>query len=832
MRRYLSTLRSGLLTVALLALAPVAVLAVLATWGVANHMERLQQDDALLLAHTANLRLEQGHHPAPSAETLGLPAGARLWIVDNQGNAEGDGLFPALPPSDIPFVPTTVRIGDRWLASVPMDEPGRRLVVIKPPGTHGLATMLGEMGGGLAAALALSLTIAWTGVRRLVLTKVERLEMAAGRIRAGESGVRSGLASDPGEFGSLARTFDAMAAALDRRTRDLQHSLRASDDRFQQMARAQPCGIFRTDADLRVTYVNPRCVVLAGRSEAALLAGGWQQCVHPEDEAWVGEIVERAHSRGMAVDLPECRVLRPDGSIVWVLVRDALERDGDGAIIGRIATVVDVTTLKHTTEALRESEERFRKLARIVPVGIFRTDGEGDCTYANDSLATILGRPKQELRQQNWRDLLHPDDRARLDEAGGEPGSRELRLVRPDGRDVWVLVREVDELDWRGAAVGRIGTMSDITGQIMARDALRLSEERFRVALKHSPVAVFAQDHDLRYTWMFNGPPGSEMIVGHREEEIFSPEEGAHLTAIKHDVMLSRCGRREEVTCTLADITRTYDTWYEPMLDEHGTVTGLVGAAVDITKMRQLNAALDEAREQAEQANEAKSRFLAAASHDLRQPFQAMRLFRAALVPFLTAPRAEAIATKLDEAMTAGEQLLTALLDISTLEAGIVAPKAIPISAADLVARLAREFQPQVEAHGLALKVHLCPALVRTDPVLLERILRNLLHNAVRYTHAGGILLAARRRGDRLVFQVWDTGIGIPAEQQERVFEDFYQIGNPGRDRSHGLGLGLSVVARTARLLDHPVTLQSRHGQGSVFSVSVPLAAGQAEAAA
>jgi signal transduction histidine kinase len=237
-----------------------------------------------------------------------------------------------------------------------------------------------------------------------------------------------------------------------------------------------------------------------------------------------------------------------------------------------------------------------------------------------------------------------------------------------------------------------------------------------------------------------------------------------------------------------------------------------------------LHTALVAAREEAERANEAKSRFLAAASHDLRQPFQAMRLFRAALTPYLSAPAAEGIAGKLDEAMTAGEQLLNALLDVSTLEAGMVTARPVPVSAGELIERLAREFQPQVEAHGLRLRAVARPALILTDPVLLERMLRNLLHNAVRYTERGGILIGARRRGGRLVFQVVDTGIGIAADQHDKVFEDFYQIGNPSRDRSCGLGLGLSVVARMAMLLRHPVSLRSQPGRGSTFSVSVPLA--------
>lgn len=836
MLRLASTLKVRLLTVAVVAMAPVAILSTLAVWGLADHMDRLHQDEALLLAHTAKLRLQQGYmgnRPA-SAKTLGLASGIRLWLVDAAGNSVGDGDMPPLPTARIAFEPAQMRAGDVMLASVPVEPPGSRLVVAMPPELRlsRLNTMLGELSTSLALALALSLTIAWIGIRRLVLTKVEILDRAASRIRAGEMKVRSGLAESPCEFGSLARTFDAMSSALDQRAMDYQHSLRESEARFQQMARVAPTGIFRVDAAFQVTYANPWCVELSGRSHGELVSGGWLQCIHPDDYPWVLDSVKNAQARQMEIELREFRILRPDGSVVWVLVRDALERDISGAVAGRIATMVDVTSLKQTTEALRESEERFRKLARIAPVGIFRADADGDCTYANDSLATITNRPKHELRGQNWRQMLHPDDCARVEQAEGDPGPRELRLLRPDGREAWVLVREVVERDVCGEIVGRIGTMFDITGQMMARQALRTSEERFQVALKHSPVTVFAQDLDLRYTWMFNGLPGTEHIIGRCDDEIFPPEEFARLSAIKHDVLLTRCGRREEMICGITGAPRIIDVWIEPLLDEHGVVTGLVGAAVNITEARQLQAALVEAREEAERANEAKSRFLAAASHDLRQPFQAMRLFRAALSPFLAAPKAEAIVTKLDEAMTAGEQLLKTLLDISTLEAGIVAPKPIPISAADLVARLAREFHPQVAAHGLTLKVHAWHAIVTTDPVLLERVLRNLLHNAVRYTPAGGILIGARRRGDRLVFQVWDTGIGIAPDQQEKVFEDFYQVGNPGRDRSCGLGLGLSVVARTARLLDHPINLQSRYGRGSVFSISVPLAPTRNQAAA
>ena len=687
------------------------------------------------------------------------------------------------------------------------------------------------MAFSLAAALALGLVIAGVGIHWLVLRKVAQLERAASRIRAGEIGVTSGLATDCGEFGRLARTFDSMAGALDQRARSFQHSLRESEARFTQMAGAAPTGIFRLDPHFRLTYANPWFLTLMGRPEGEMLGRSWLNCVHPDDRPWVGDIVERARARDTELELRECRILRPDGSVVWVLVRDTPEYDAAGRVAGRIGTVVDVSTLKRVTEALRDSEERFRKLARIAPVGIFRADTAGACTYANNTMASILGRPKHDLRGHDWRDLLSPDA---PEPPPGKDGQHEVQLRRADGRDVWVLINEVVERDLRGVAVGRIGTMADITGQILAREALRASEERFRVGLKHSRVTVTAYDAELRYIWMFNGLPGTESAVGRCASDLYEAEGAGRLIALQRAVLSTGVGRRDTIrlVCRNSGSVHEVDVWYEPMMDEHGAIVGLVGAAVDITEERRLHEELVAARESAERANEAKSRFLAAASHDLRQPFQAMRLFRAALSPFLTDPRAEGVASKLDEAMNAGEQLLNTLLDVSTLEAGIVNAKPGPVSAADLLERLAREFQPQVEARGLRFKVVTRPALITTDAVLLERMLRNLLHNAVRYTEKGGILVGARRRGDHLLFQVVDTGIGIAATQQDKVFEDFYQVGNPGRDRTRGLGLGLSVVARMARLLNHPISLRSMPDRGSVFSVSVPLARNSDQAAA
>lgn len=241
-----------------------------------------------------------------------------------------------------------------------------------------------------------------------------------------------------------------------------------------------------------------------------------------------------------------------------------------------------------------------------------------------------------------------------------------------------------------------------------------------------------------------------------------------------------------------------------------------------------LIAGLERERDRAEAANLAKSRFLAAASHDLRQPVHALGLFASALAAMaqrgdVRAAEAGNIAAKLRAVLKNLGGLLHGLLDISRLDAGVVAAAPQPVPLSRFLADLRDEFAGPADAAGLSWTVVPSAAWVRSDPVLLKRILDNLVANALRYTEHGGVLLGCRRKGPMLQIQVVDTGIGIPAHQQDAVFDEFTQLDAPRRDRQQGLGLGLAIVRRLSRLLDHPVALRSVPGGGSVFSVQVPL---------
>lgn len=238
-----------------------------------------------------------------------------------------------------------------------------------------------------------------------------------------------------------------------------------------------------------------------------------------------------------------------------------------------------------------------------------------------------------------------------------------------------------------------------------------------------------------------------------------------------------------------------------------------------------LEAKVAQRTQQLQDKDRAKTRFITAASHDLRQPIQAATLFIDSLKHSRVDEQQRKTLDQLDRSVKSLGELLDGLLDISKLDANAIQPKCIKVGVHALLARLEAEFSSQALAKGLRLRVHYPRPDIElyTDPQLLMTLLRNLLSNAVKYTHHGGILLGARRREGRVALQVWDTGIGMQADQLERIFEEFYQIDNPQRDRSNGFGIGLAIARRTAELLGYPLKCVSQPGRGTRFELLPPI---------
>jgi signal transduction histidine kinase/ActR/RegA family two-component response regulator len=245
----------------------------------------------------------------------------------------------------------------------------------------------------------------------------------------------------------------------------------------------------------------------------------------------------------------------------------------------------------------------------------------------------------------------------------------------------------------------------------------------------------------------------------------------------------------------------------------------------EIEERRIAQAQVEEARAEAERANQAKSRFLAAASHDLRQPLQAMFMFADVLRLHIADSRGGETLTHIERSLDVLKEMLDSLLDVSRLDVNVIHPTLAAVAVQPLLDDIVDDYRRIAEGKGLVLsRGGRCGARVTSDPNLLARMVRNLVENAIRYTERGRVTLSAHVAGERVHVDVEDSGIGIAPDQLGRIFEEFHQVGNPERDKARGLGLGLAIVQRLSTILNHPVTVTSTLGKGSTFSITLPLA--------
>lgn len=388
----------------------------------------------------------------------------------------------------------------------------------------------------------------------------------------------------------------------------------------------------------------------------------------------------------------------------------------------------------------------------------------------------------------------------------------------------WSLAPDKNE---NGQVVGLVFSLRETTPFVRAQQDAREYEQKLKLFIDGVPAGIAMFDRQMCYLavsrrFLEDLRVTDTDVIGRSHYEIF-PEIPERWREVHRRCLAGDSLRCEEDSFLRADGQINWLRWeVRPWFADSGEIGGIIIFAEDITARKKAEDALMAAKAEAEQANRAKSRFLAAASHDLRQPLSALSLYIGALRNKLT-PADGTLVANMKDCVSSLSALLSDLLDLSLLEAGVIVPTVSEFSVDSLFKQIASSHRPDAEAKGLALRFGHVGAIGRTDPVLFQRVIGNFVSNAIRYTERGGVLVGCRRRDGKQWIEVWDTGIGIPENKTVEIFEEFKQLGNNERNRAKGTGIGLAIAAKTAALLGLQIRTNSRPGKGSLFAVELPL---------
>ncbi|MEZ5653684.1 MAG: PAS domain S-box protein [Burkholderiaceae bacterium] len=619
--------------------------------------------------------------------------------------------------------------------------------------------------------------------------------------------------------------------------RNAEAVLRRNELRLRAVTDNASVGLVTLDRNRRYTFVNRAYVRMFDLQQApeALVGSGPADALSTVYATQISPRLDRAFSgERVAYELTRPAVGGGEPahySIVYEPIFDAA-----GQIAEVVVVTYDLTERKLSEAALQESEARYRHLAGVLPVALYTCDTEGRITYFNDRAAELWGRRpmarESDARYCGAHRLFRPDGRPLAHDQtpmvaairdGVSARGVEVIIERADG-DRFHVLANVDPLrDERGRIVGAINAFSDISAHKRAEDHLRITQNRLKAALEASQVVLFHQDRQLHYTWIHNPELGytEQQVVGARDSDLFErAEDAAHTEAIKRSVLETGQTRREEVCIADRGELRYFDLVVQPDRDASGQINGLHCAAIDITLRRRAESVL-------QSASREKDEFLAMLAHELRNPLAALSAAGALLETRL--PQDAALRLPLAMLQRQTQQLtrlVDDLLDVSRIAHGRIELQHEALELGTIIEHAVETVQPLVleKRHRLELRSASVPLWIRGDHVRLVQVVGNLLHNAVKYTDAGGtITLTTGFDNDRVQLEIRDSGVGIGAEQLPHVFDLFVQSKGTLDRASGGLGIGLSVVKRLVEMHGGTVQAQSAgRGFGATFTMSLP----------
>jgi PAS domain S-box-containing protein len=593
---------------------------------------------------------------------------------------------------------------------------------------------------------------------------------------------------------------------------------------------ALPLAVFVKDAGSRFVYMNAACERQWGYSLAEL-RGADCRGYFPSDEAESYLAADRevlANRQPIEFEETVRNAQTGHHHILRTIKSPLCDAAGKPRFVLGISA--DIT-------AQSRSETEYRAILNTTLDAFWINDLQGRFMDVNDVYCRMVGYRRDELLTMSLSDVEaveQPDDtRAHIDRLVATGFDRfESQHRRKDGAIVDVEVTAT----YLAASDGRLIVFArDITERRRAERALRQSEAQLRAHIENSPMAVVAWDGDFKVTqW---SDEAQRMFGWSAAETIGKPIMDLHLIyepdipLVQQTMAKLSDGVSRYVVTANRNVTkagRVIDCiWYNSnLLSDDGLMASILSQVLEVTEQKRAEANLKASKIEAERANDAKSRFLAAVSHDLRQPLAALSLYVGAMEGKLP-PADGSLLANMRDCVSHLSEMLSNLLDLSRLEAGVIVPKLNDFDLDSMLLKIVATVAPEARSRKLALRVAHFSKVGRTDPALFQRMVGNLVANAVRYTKRGGVLIGTRRRGGKLWVEVWDTGIGVPAERTAEIFEEFKQLDNSERNVAKGSGLGLAIVARTANLLGLEVRVRSRPGKGSMFAIELPLGAMQ-----
>lgn len=643
--------------------------------------------------------------------------------------------------------------------------------------------------------------------------------------------------------------------------RRVERALRESERRYRTLFETASDAILLMRGDCFVDC-NARALALFGCAREQIVGESPQRFSPPtQPDGRASDESALQHLGNALAGVPqlfEWEHCRSDGTRFAAEVSINSLELGDDPLL--LAVVRDITERKRADEALRQSEEQLRLIMENLADLVAVLDPDGRRLYNSPSYQGILGDVGR-LRGSSSFDQIHPDDRERVRCAFAETvrtgvGQRlEYRMMDRDGGIRHIESQGSVIRDQHGDVSRVLVVSRDVTDRRLAAERVEASERKYRELVQHANSIILRWTRDGRIVFLNEY---GQRFFGYTEAEIYgrhvvgtivpaSESGGRDLPSLMDGICANPAAfEQNENENVRRDGERVWIAWTNKVvLDERGQVREILSIGTDVTErkraeeaVRELNVTLERrvaertaelavAKERAEEADHIKSAFLATMSHELRTPLNSIIGFTGILMQGLAGPLSEEQTKQLGMVQSSGRHLLALVndvLDISKIEAGEIEIHREPFEVRDVMRKVALSVAPLAERKALRLVTEVAPEVgsLTSDRRRVEQILLNLLSNAVKFTERGEVLLCCRPEGDRVVFRVRDTGIGIGPEHLEGLFRPFYQV-DTGLTRQHeGTGLGLAICRRLTERLGGSIEVESRPGEGSTFTVALP----------